>query len=157
MDNGDQGTLAGAASRTAPAAQRAGKSGDKHTDSATPARSAARGILQHVYNVECVDMKTVSAGLLLGRAGDPSSCDRLPGSSQLWLVELAPITHLTAVIRPRIFSLGSQILCDSRQCRGSCTKYYYRDIAIGGMFVGGFQIHHRVRMQCLDCDCLIML
>ena len=70
----------------------------------------------NIYRAECVDMKTVSAGLLLGRAGDPSSCDRLPGSSQLWLVELAPITHLTAVIRPRIFSLGSQILCDSRQC-----------------------------------------
>ena len=92
------GDTGGGGTRPAPAAQRAGKSGDKHTDSATPARSAARGILQHVYSVECVDMKTVSAGLLLGRAGDPSSCDRLPGSSQLWLVELAPITHLTAVI-----------------------------------------------------------
>ena len=54
------GDTGGGGTRPAPAAQRAGKSGDKHTDSATPARSAARGILQHVYSVECVDMKTVS-------------------------------------------------------------------------------------------------
>ena len=97
-DNGLIGQWGHWRGRPAPAAQRPGKSGDKHTDSATPPRIAAQGIIQRVYSGECVDTKTVSTGLLLARAGDPSSCDRLPGSSQLWLVELSPITHLTALI-----------------------------------------------------------